>query len=106
MNDSTRRTFLATAAAIAAVRGAPGATTEEHHWGDIRLGVATYSLRQFSRTEAIAIIKSLGVHYVNVKSMHMPYDSTPEQLAAARAEFEAAGHSDHRRRQHLDLQER
>ncbi len=91
MNDSTRRTFLTTAAAIAAVRGARGATTEEHHWGDIRLGVATYSLRQFSRADAIRIISGLGVKYVNVKSMHMPYDSTPEQLAAARAEFEAAG---------------
>ena len=91
MNHSTRRTFLTAAAAIAAVRSAPGATTEEHHWSDIRLGVATYSLREFSRTDAIRIISALGVKYVNVKSMHMPYDSTPEQLAAARAEFEAAG---------------
>jgi sugar phosphate isomerase/epimerase len=91
MNHSTRRTFLATAAAVAAARAASGATSEEHHWSDVRLGVATYSLRQFSRADAIQIIKSLGVKYVNVKSMHMPYDATPQELAAARAEFEAAG---------------
>lgn len=91
MNHSTRRTFLTTAAAIAAARTASGATTEEHHWGDVRLGVATYSLREFSRKDAIEIIRSLGVKYVAVKSMHMPYDATPDELAAARAEFKAAG---------------
>lgn len=91
MNHSSRRTFLTAAAAIAAARSASGATSAEHHWSDVRLGVATYSLREFSRAEAIQIIRSLGVKYVNVKAMHMPYEATPHELAAARAEFEAAG---------------
>jgi sugar phosphate isomerase/epimerase len=92
MADLNRRNFLTGAAALASLPGAALAvTTAEHHWGDVKLGVATYSLREFSRTEAIAILKALGVQYVNVKSMHMPYESSVEELKAARAEFEAAG---------------
>lgn len=91
MNQSTRRTFLTTAAALAAAPAVSAATTQTHHEDALPLGVATYSLREFSRAEAIKIIQSLDIKYVNVKSMHMPYESTPAELAAARAEFEAAG---------------
>jgi sugar phosphate isomerase/epimerase len=91
MNQSTRRTFLTTAAALAAAPAVSAATTQTHHEDALPLGVATYSLREFSRADAIKIIQSLGIKYVNVKSMHLPYESTPAELAAARAEFEAAG---------------
>lgn len=92
MANLNRRNFLTGAAALASLpTAALAATTAEHRWGDVRLGVATYSLREFSRAEAIAIIKSLGVRYVNVKSMHMPYEASAAELKAARAEFEAAG---------------
>jgi sugar phosphate isomerase/epimerase len=91
MANLNRRNFLTGAAALAGLPAALAVTTEEHHWDDVKLGVATYSLREFSRTEAISIIKSLGIRYVNVKSMHMPYEASIEELKAARAEFEAAG---------------
>jgi sugar phosphate isomerase/epimerase len=91
MNQSTRRTFLTTAAALAAAPAVSAATTQTHRQDGLPLGVATYSLREFSRADAIKIIQSLDIKYVNVKSMHMPYESTPAELAAARAEFEAAG---------------
>ncbi len=55
------------------------------------LGVASYSLRNFSRTYAIQAIQSLGIPYVNVKSFHMPYEASPAELASGRAEFESAG---------------
>lgn len=57
----------------------------------IKLGVASYSLRALSRAEAIAAIKEIGSKYVNIKSFHLPYESTPEELAAGRREFEEAG---------------
>jgi sugar phosphate isomerase/epimerase len=63
----------------------------EHHWSDIRLAVATYSLRKFSRAQAIDIVKELGIKYVNVKSFHMAYDLSVKELATARAEFEKGG---------------
>ena len=43
----------------------------------IKLGVASYSLRNFPRERAIEMTKSLGVHYINFKSMHLPYDASP-----------------------------
>jgi sugar phosphate isomerase/epimerase len=57
----------------------------------LRLGVASYSLRNFSRDKAIEMVKALGTPYVNFKSVHLPFESSPEELAAARKEIEAAG---------------
>ncbi len=92
---TSRRSFLggaaAAAAAPAAVSAAAAPTMEAHHWGDVKLAVATYSLRKFSRSQAIDIVKSLGVEYLNIKSFHMPYYLSDEELKAARAEFEKAG---------------
>jgi sugar phosphate isomerase/epimerase len=90
-----RRGFLAAAAAgalplrvsldgIAGPRPAAPATA-------IKLGVATYSLRELSRADAIAAVRALRVKYVNIKSFHLPYESTPEELAAGRRAFEDAG---------------
>lgn len=78
-----RRAFLASAAAAPLFGKA--ATVP------FKLGVATYSLRKFSRTDAIAAIKKMDVHYVSIKEYHLLYKSTPEELAAGRKEFEAAG---------------
>ena len=58
---------------------------------EIKLGVASYSLRELSRTDAIAAIQALRTPYVSIKSMHLPYESTPQELAAGLEEFEAAG---------------
>lgn len=92
---TSRRSFLSGAAAAAAAPAAASAaaapTMEAHHWGDVKLAVATFSLRKFSRSQAIDIIKSLGVKYVNIKSFHMPYYLSDEELKAARTEFEKAG---------------
>src|SRR3954470_23278527 len=57
----------------------------------IKLGVASYSLRNFSRAQAIEMTRSLGVRYINLKSVHLPYELAPAEIAAARREVEAAG---------------
>ncbi|MGI9626463.1 MAG: sugar phosphate isomerase/epimerase family protein [Longimicrobiales bacterium] len=56
-----------------------------------QLGIASYSLRNYSRTYAIQAIQAIGTPNVNVKSFHLPYDASPAELRAGRAEFEAAG---------------
>lgn len=87
---STRRTFLgAASAAVVASRLKLGAV--EYHADDLKLGVATYSLRKFARAEAIQMIQSLGVRYVSVKDFHAPRKSSAEELQAIRKEFEDAG---------------
>ena len=57
----------------------------------IKLGVASYSLRNFPRDKAIEMTKSLGVRYINFKSMHLPYDAAPAEIALARQQLAAAG---------------
>ena len=57
----------------------------------LKLGVASYSLRNFPRAQAIDMTRSLGVRYINFKSVHLDYNATPAEMAAARAELTAAG---------------
>jgi sugar phosphate isomerase/epimerase len=57
----------------------------------IKLGVASYSLRELSRADAIAAITALRSPYVSIKSFHLPYENTNEELVAGRHEFESAG---------------
>src|SRR2546425_2000667 len=57
----------------------------------LRLGVASYSLRNFPRDKAIAMVRALGARYINLKSVHLPFELSPAELAAARQEIAAAG---------------
>lgn len=93
----TRRQFLSLAAlglggslltppAVARVRKPEPV---DHHL--LKLGVASFSLRQMSRDEAIAMVKALRTPYVNIKSFHLPYETSATERAAARAVFEDAG---------------
>jgi len=95
MPTASRRSFLYTSlgsagSALALSQRARGAPTARDT-SDFKLGVASYSLRKFPRAEAIQIIKRLGLRYVNIKSYHLPLDSTPDQIREARKEFEDAG---------------
>lgn len=91
-----RRAFLATTAAgVAGVTGLvraaalTGASTAPET--PLKLGVASYSLRQFPRAAAIEMIRALRTPYVNIKSVHLPYTLSAADVATARREFEAAG---------------
>ncbi len=94
-----RRTFLgASAAGLASVvMGAPRTLPPQPPEPpqppptSFNLGIASYSLRNFPRDKAIDMVKALGTPYVNFKSVHLPFESSPDQLAAARREIEAAG---------------
>ena len=104
-HDLPRRTFLKVTAlgavgaafsepdAVGATLAAGRRTVARPPTEDIgvKLGVASYSLRNFSRAKAIEMTKALGTPYINLKSVHLPYDASPAEIAAARAEVEAAG---------------
>ncbi len=90
---TNRRSFLAQSttvglAAAAPIAAAPAAATEAH---EIKIGVASYSLREFQRGLAIKALKQLGVTYVNIKEFHLPYILSPEEVVKGRKQFDAAG---------------
>ena len=93
----SRRTLLAgipgtlgiaasTLAGSGSLQGAPGTAGT-----DVKLGIASYSFRKFSRAKAIQMAKELDIRYLSVKDVHLPYDSTPAQIDGAKKEFEAGG---------------
>jgi sugar phosphate isomerase/epimerase len=102
-SELSRRAFLRTAGVAGAAVVAPGCLGALHpsHVADethraarvshVRLGVASYSLRNFPLEKAIAAVTSLGTRYVNLKSMHLPYELPPAEIAAARRVVESAG---------------
>ena len=81
-------TDCATANAAAGVRAV---TDKPKQDTGVKLGVASYSLRNFPRQQAIEMARSLGVRYINFKSVHLAYDASPTEFATARAELTAAG---------------
>jgi len=79
----------ASAAALAASRPGLGATSEDPR--EFKLGIATYSLRKFSRAQAITMLKQMNVKYINIKDFHLAMNASPEEIRAGRKEFEDAG---------------
>jgi sugar phosphate isomerase/epimerase len=87
----TRRTAFALAGGAAAACGADWSDDGTDRNDTFHLGVCTYSVREFSRSLAIKMIKRLDVDYVSVKDMHLPFTLTPQEMEKAKAEFTKAG---------------
>src|SRR6202161_4676979 len=91
----SRRTWLTTVPGAIGFTAATGALLQgqQYHIGgsNFKLGIASYSFRKFSRTQAIQMTKQLGTPYLSVKDVQLSLNSTPEEIAAAKREFDAAG---------------
>jgi sugar phosphate isomerase/epimerase len=97
-NAFSRRDFVRSSVLAGAACAAPGAvyalvrespSVEES--SAIRLGVASYTFRNFSRAQMIGFMKQMNLFALNVKDVkdHLPMD--PQQEAAALADYAAAG---------------
>ena len=94
MKTTTRRNFLkvsglATALPFVSALPSKGRQTEKKR--PLKLGLASYSLRKFDQAQAIAMGKRAGLDYMCFKSMHLPLDSTPQQLKEAAQKVRNAG---------------
>ena len=86
-----RRHFLTNTAALAAA-GLPLAPRSEAAPPDLKLGVASYSLRQFPLLKAVEAMKAMKVHYAKLKlEAHLPYNSSDAQIAEAKRMLDDAG---------------
>ncbi len=82
------------AAACAATGSVPVTGQMSHDAGDaspVRLGLASYTFRNFTRAQLIGYMKQLNITSLNAKDVkdHLPMDPTAE--AAALADYAAAG---------------
>jgi sugar phosphate isomerase/epimerase len=110
MTDSNvpRRHFLATSAAavssaVLGVGAVPGIADALARTGSgsvghsssaagaINLGVASYSLRKFPLDKALDMMKALHTPYVNFKSVHAAYESSPQERVTIRRQIQNAG---------------
>src|SRR5450759_809486 len=57
----------------------------------LKLGLASYSTREFSLDETIKITLRMGLKYLGLKSFHLPLTSTIEECRAAAEKITAAG---------------
>ena len=55
------------------------------------LGIASYTFREFSLDETIAMTVRLGIRKLCLKSMHMPLDSTAAEIKEMVSKIDAAG---------------
>ena len=96
-NDRSRRQFFRTAAAAAAwttfgrLPGLDTAALAATPSKALKLGVASYSMREFTLDQALEMAKTLGVTRMTFKDVHVPRTDPPEATRALRAKIEAAG---------------
>jgi sugar phosphate isomerase/epimerase len=56
-----------------------------------KLGLASYSFREFGRKTMLEMTKSIGTPYINIKDFHLSMTAKPEDIAKARVAIEKAG---------------
>lgn len=97
-NKLSRRRFIGTGTAVAAAcavsRTVPGFAQPAAEGGSaspIRLGLASYTFRNFTRAQLLGFMKQLNVNALNAKDTkdHLPMDPAGE--AAALADYASAG---------------
>lgn len=90
----TRRNFIKISALTTVVSLVPigssaqGAVKKDNK---LKLGLASYSLREFTQAKTIAMAKRAGLNYMCFKSMHLPLSSTVQELKAGAKKVSDAG---------------
>jgi sugar phosphate isomerase/epimerase len=90
----SRRAFLGCAASttvVAMVSGPSGVHAGPASQSRLKLGVASYSMREFTLDRALEMAKKLGVRYMTFKDVHLPRTDPPEATRALSAKIRAAG---------------
>jgi sugar phosphate isomerase/epimerase len=90
MNPISRRSFVRSSALAAAACAAPAISVAQPKPATgapspVRLGIATYTLRNFTRAQMIPWVKQLNVASLNCKDVkdHLPMDPAAEAAALA-----------------------
>jgi sugar phosphate isomerase/epimerase len=60
-------------------------------WHGLKIGVATYTLRQLPLETAIKDIQRVGLHYCSIKDVHLPFKTSADERKAVAQKFKDAG---------------
>ncbi|MGH9755995.1 MAG: sugar phosphate isomerase/epimerase family protein, partial [Blastocatellia bacterium] len=98
MTTISRRDLLKTGALAAAVipsvnLASLAAPEEADPWRGLKIGVATYTLRELPIEEAIKAVKRVGLKYISIKNVknHIDLSHTPEERKQRAQMFRDAG---------------
>jgi inosose dehydratase len=87
MNQISRRSFVKlgalTALSTAACSHTRNNIQQQGQIKKITLGMASYTLRAFSREEALKMTKRVGLSYIAFKSFHLKMDADKEEIELA-----------------------
>ncbi len=87
----TRRNMMGQIAAMAAAGQSSVRAAAASPGVDFKLGICSYTFREFQRKMAISMMRQLGVSYVSVKDFHLAYTLSADDLGKAKSEFNKAG---------------
>lgn len=97
---SNRRNFIqqsllgATGAALFPILGNATSTSQLNNplsVAPLRIGIAGYTFAKFSLEQSITMMKRVGLTNLSLKEIHLPINSTDEQINSAMAKFKEAG---------------
>lgn len=96
---STRRNFLLQSALGLAATGLSPLATLAHTRrneaaapaGKLPVGIAGYTFAKVDLDHGLAMMKRVGINYLSIKDMHLPLNSTPEQIKTVLDKCAAAG---------------
>ena len=100
---TTRRSFFSQAGlGLAAATAAPALFTRPAHAqpaaadtntpaDTFRLGIAGYTFYKFNLDQTLEMLKKVDVHYLCIKSFHLPLNSTDQEIAAFHAKCKGFG---------------
>jgi inosose dehydratase len=99
MKDHSRRDFLKLAGLTAAAGSLPFSSALALHKAvkvskisiPFELGMASYTLRAFTLDQAIEMTKRLALKRITLKDMHLPMNSTPEEIKTVVEKLKNAG---------------
>lgn len=99
MTTISRRDLLKTGALAAVIPAvnlpsfAAPATEETDPWRGLKIGVATYTVRELPIEEAIKVVQRVGLKYVSIKNVknHIDLSHTPEERKQRAQMFRAVG---------------
>ena len=89
--DFLRLMGLGTLVATAPIASSASVYSAQRTNKPLTLGLASYTLRELSLPDALAVAKRLKLNHIALKSMHLPLDSSPEEIKRVAQQVKDAG---------------